>query len=99
MKRDISIILSLIALVGVIILAMLWCCRSMSLSAVSLDTFIGVMAATIGLLVTFAIGWQVINALDIKNKLAEIEKLKEMKLPSNEPKLTGWSLEVNSILM
>ena len=63
MKRDISIILSLIALVGVIILAMLWCCRSMSLSAVSLDTFIGVMAATIGLLVTFAIGWQVINAL------------------------------------
>ena len=64
MKRDISIILSLIALVGVIILAMLWCCRSMSLSAVSLDTFIGVM-----------------------------------KLPSNEPKLTGWSLEVNSILM
>ena len=77
MKRDISIILSLIALVGVIILAMLWCCRSMSLSAVSLDTFIGVMAATIGLLVTFAIGWQVINALDIKNKLAEIEKLKD----------------------
>ena len=64
MKRDISIILSLIALVGVIILAMLWCCRSMSLSAVSLDTFIGVM-----------------------------------ELPSNEPKLTGWSLEVNSILM
>ena len=49
----------------------------MSLSAVSLDTFIGVMAATIGLLVTFAIGWQVINALDIKNKLAEIEKLKD----------------------
>ena len=64
MKKDLSIILSLTAVVGVIILAILWCCRSMSLTAISLDTFIGV------------IGWQVINALDIKSKLAEIEKLK-----------------------
>ena len=77
MKKDLDIILSLTAIAGVVILAILWCCRSMSLTAISLDTFIGVMAATIGLLVTFAIGWQVINALDIKNKLAEIEKLKD----------------------
>ena len=90
MKRDIGIILSLIALVGVIILAMLWCCRSMSLSAVSLDTFIGVMAAMIGLLVTFAIGWQVINALDIKNKLAEIEKLKD--------EITEQRIEINRLV-
>ena len=76
MKKDLSIILSLTAIAGVVILAILWCCRSMSLTAISLDTFIGVMATMIGLLVTFAIGWQVINALDIKSKLAEIEKLK-----------------------
>lgn len=76
MKKNLSIILSLTAIVGIVILAFLWCCRSMSLTAVSLDTFIGVMAAMIGLLVTFAIGWQIINALDIKSKLAEIEKLK-----------------------
>lgn len=76
MKKNLSIILSLTAIVGIVILAILWCCRSMSLTAVSLDTFIGVMAAMIGLLVTFAIGWQIINALDIKSKLSEIEKLK-----------------------
>lgn len=76
MKKNLSIILSLTAIVGIVILAILWCCRSMSLTAVSLDTFIGVMAAMIGLLVTFAIGWQIINALDIKSKLAEIENLK-----------------------
>lgn len=76
MKKDLSIILSLTAIAGVVILAILWCCRSMSLTAISLDTFIGVMATMIGLQVTFAIGWQVINALDIKSKLAEIEKLK-----------------------
>ncbi|WP_297447654.1 hypothetical protein [uncultured Alistipes sp.] len=77
MKKDLDIILSLTAIAGVVILAILWCCRSMSLTAISLDTFIGVMATMIGLLVTFAIGWQVINALDIKSKLAEIEKLKD----------------------
>lgn len=76
MKKDLGIILLLTAIAGVIILAILWCCRSMSLTAISLDTFIGVMATMIGLLVTFAIGWQIINALDIKSKLAEIEKLK-----------------------
>lgn len=76
MKKDLSIILSLTAIVGIVTLAILWRCRSMLLTAVSLDTFIGVMATMIGLLVTFAIGWQVINALDIKSKLAEIEKLK-----------------------
>lgn len=45
MKKDLDIILSLTAIAGVVILAILWCCRSMSLTAISLDTFIGVMAA------------------------------------------------------
>lgn len=90
MKKDLDIILSLTAIAGVVILAILWCCRSISLSAVSLDTFIGVMAAMIGLLVTFAIGWQVINALDIKSKLAEIEKL--------EGEITEQRTEINKLI-
>lgn len=76
MKKDIGFILSVVAIVGVVAIGILLACCNFSLQAVSLDTFIGVMATMIGLLVTFAIGWQVINALDIKNKLAEIEKLK-----------------------
>lgn len=76
MKKNLSIILSLLALVGVVTLAVLWWCRSISLTAVSLDTFIGVMIGMVGILVTFAVGWQIINALEIKSKLAEIERLK-----------------------
>jgi flagellar motility protein MotE (MotC chaperone) len=34
------------------------------------------MVTMIGILVTFAVGWQIINALEIKSKLAEIEKIK-----------------------
>lgn len=76
MKKNLSLILSLLALVGVVVLAVLWWCRSVSLTAVSLDTFIGVMVGMVGILVTFAVGWQIINPLEIKSKLADIERLK-----------------------
>ena len=52
----------------------------------SLDTFIGVMVTMVGILVTFAVGWQIINALEIKNKLAEMEKLK-MEINSQREKI------------
>ena len=76
MKKNLSIILSLVALVGVVVLAVVMVCLNVSLANVSLDTFIGVMVTMIGILVTFAVGWQIINALEIKSKLAEIEKIK-----------------------
>jgi tetratricopeptide (TPR) repeat protein len=76
MKNNLSIILSLVALIGVIVLAVVIACLNISLANVSLDTFIGVMVTMIGILVTFAVGWQIINALEIKSKLAEIEKIK-----------------------
>ncbi|MBE6198629.1 MAG: hypothetical protein E7141_08225 [Rikenellaceae bacterium] len=76
MKKNLSIILSLLALVGVVVLAVVMACLNVSLANVSLDTFIGVMVTMIGVLVTFAVGWQIINALEIKSKLAEIEKIK-----------------------
>ena len=69
MKKTLSIILSLVALVGVVVLAVVMACLNVSLSNVSLDTFIGVMVTMIGILVTFAVGWQIINALEIKSKL------------------------------
>jgi hypothetical protein len=76
MKKNISIILSILALAIASVLAVLLACRNVTLSSISLDTFVGVMVAMIGILVTFAVGWQIINALEIKGKLAEIEKLK-----------------------
>lgn len=76
MKNNLSIILSLLAFVCVIVLSVLVFIPDIALSNVSLDTFIGVMVTMIGILVTFAVGWQIINALEIKSKLAEIETIK-----------------------
>lgn len=75
-KENLSILFSLIALVGVVTVWGLWICNTIRLSVVSLDSFIGVMVALLGILVTFAIGWQIINALEIKAKLKEIEIIK-----------------------
>lgn len=76
MKNNLSIILSLLAFVCVIVLSVLVFIPDIALSDVSLDTFIGVMVTMIGILITFAVGWQIINALEIKSKLAEIETIK-----------------------
>ncbi len=76
MKKHLSIILSSFALVGVITLAMVILFDKISLSNISLESFIGIIATLIGVLVTFAVAWQIINAMEIKNKLAEIDGLK-----------------------
>ena len=76
MKKNLKIIFLLLAVVGILVIALLLIFCNVSLADVSLDTFIGVMVTMIGILVTFAVGWQIINALEIKNKLAEIEKIK-----------------------
>lgn len=76
MKKNLSIILSLLSFVGVIVIIIIAICTNVSLSKISLDTFVGVMVTMIGILVTFAVGWQIINTLEIKNKLIEIDKLK-----------------------
>lgn len=76
MKKNLKIIFLLLAVVGILVIALLLIFCNVSLADVSLDTFIGVMVTMVGILVTFAVGWQIINALEIKNKLAEMEKLK-----------------------
>lgn len=76
MKKNFSLIISLVSLVGVITLAMILVFGNTNLSYLSLETYIGVIATLIGILVTFAVAWQIINGLEIKGKLAEIDKLK-----------------------
>lgn len=77
MKKNLSIILSSIAIVGVITLAMIMIFKDITLSNISLESFISIIATLIGILVTFVVAWQIINGLEIKNKLAEIDCLKK----------------------
>lgn len=74
MRTKITFILSLISFVGVLSVWGLWLFGSIELSVVSLDTFIGVIVALLAIIFTVIVGWQIINAIEMRDKLAELEK-------------------------
>lgn len=76
MKKNFTLIISLVSLVAVIVMALIQLLGNANLSYLSLETYIGVIATLIGVLVTFVVAWQIINGLEIKSKLAEIDSLK-----------------------
>lgn len=75
-NSNLSLWLSVISLVGVVAFAILWICNVRPQSVVSLDSFVGVATGLIGIMVTFAIGWQIVNAMALKSKIAELEQQK-----------------------
>lgn len=72
MKNKLPIILSLIAILGVISVWGLWLCESLELTVVSLDTFIGVIVALLAIVVTIAIGYQIINTIEVKDEITRL---------------------------
>ena len=86
MKTKISFILSLISLVGVLSIWGLWIFGSMKLSVVSLDTFVGVIVALLAIVFTVIVGLQIVNAIDMREKMSQLEK-KQMELLENERQL------------
>ena len=86
MTTKLSIILSIISIVGVLSICGLWLFGAMKLSVVSLDTFIGVIVALLAIIFTVIIGWQIINTIEIRNWMSQIEQ-KQNTLVENERKL------------
>ena len=58
-------------------LLVLWCCNVGGFTVVSLDSFVGVIVALLAIVVTMAVGWQIYNSIEIKNKIEELKRLKE----------------------
>lgn len=72
MKTNISLILSILAVISTISLCLLWCFRSWEVSILGLDTFVGIIVAVLALLFTVAIGFQIINTLDVNRKISDL---------------------------
>ena len=86
MTTKLSIILSIISIVGVLSICGLWLFGAMKLSVVSLDTFIGVIVALLAIIFTIIIGWQIINTIEIRNWMSQIEQ-NQNALAENERRL------------
>ena len=75
-KIKFSDICAYLALLFSVVTILLWICNVGGFTVVSLDSFVGVIVALLAIIVTFVIGWQIYNAIDIKSKLSEIEIIK-----------------------
>ncbi len=71
-----AFILSLLSIIISVITLIVIFCKVTPNSIVDLGTFIGVIAAFIGISVTLLIGYQIYNAMEIQHKLSEIDNLK-----------------------
>ena len=80
MKDNTSLILSIIAIVGVFGIILLWITNVMEFSVVSLDSFVGVMVALLGVAVTLSIGFQISNVIDMKSQMDKIKILEHTLL-------------------
>ena len=58
-------------------LLVLWCCNIGGFTVVSLDSFVGVIVALLAIIVTLAVGWQILNSIEIKSKIEELSSLKD----------------------
>ena len=74
MKNRLSVIMSLVSLVGVLTMAGFWLFGSFKLCVISLDTFVGVIVALLAIVFTVVVGLQIVNAIEMRDKMAEIEK-------------------------
>ena len=55
----------------------LWCCNVGGFTVVSLDSFVGVIVALLAIIVTIAIGWQINNSIELKEKIEKLSILEE----------------------
>lgn len=75
-KISLAHICAYLSLAVSITIAALWCCNAGGFTVVSLDTFVGVIVALLAIIVTIAVGWQIYNSIELKNKIEELNSLK-----------------------
>jgi uncharacterized membrane protein (DUF485 family) len=74
-KINWSLGLSITSIIVIVILVIMWFCNVWELSVIGIETFIGVIVALLAIIVTFVVGWQIYNTIEIRNKLSELDKL------------------------
>lgn len=76
-KTNYAIWLSVISLILWFVVVVLWLFNVYEFSVVDSNTFTGVIIALLALIVTFVVGWQIFNVLDVKAQLSDIADLKK----------------------
>lgn len=87
-KLKLALGLSIVAILASTAVVILWACDALHYSVVTLDTFIGVVVALLAIIVTIVLGWQIYNAIDIRQRIKKIDDIetaqKEQRKMINE---------------
>lgn len=75
-KSNWAIGLSIVAIVLCLLVSALWIFETIPHSIITPDTFIGVIVALLAIIVNIVLGWQIYNAIDIKQKVGTIGQIK-----------------------
>lgn len=76
-KINYAIWLSIVSLILWCIVVGLWVCNVVQFVTIDSNTFIGVIVALLGIIVTFVVAWQILNVIDVKTQLSDIADLKQ----------------------
>lgn len=76
-KLNWSFWLSLLAFVISLVALCVFICKVEPYSVVTIDTYIGVIAGFIGIAVTLLVGYQIYNAVDLRQRIRAVERLRE----------------------
>ena len=71
-KNSFAHICAYLSLAISITMLVLWCCNVGGFTVVNLDSFVGVIVALLAIVVTLAIGWQIFNSIEIRNKIESL---------------------------
>ena len=76
-KSTWALCLSMAAILLCLLVFALWAFEVMPHSVIMAESFIGACVAVLGVIVTMAVGWQIYNAIEVKEKIAEIDRLQQ----------------------
>ena len=76
-KSTWALCLSIAAILLCLLVFALWAFEVMPHSVITPETFIGTCVTLLGVIVTMAVGWQIYNAIEVKEKIAEIDRLQQ----------------------
>ena len=69
-----ALILSIIAILLCVLVLMLWIFEVIPHSVITSETFIGACVTLLSIIVTIAVGWQIFNAIDMRQMMRQLEE-------------------------
>jgi hypothetical protein len=80
--------LSIVAIVLCLLVLVLWAFDTYPRSVVTAETFIGACVTLLGVIVTVAVGWQIYNAIEMRQMMRQVEE-KQKNIDEAQRKLEG----------